>query len=113
MQFRDAVATIRITQGQDGHAKSLTPVLLVPCQIDELVAAQAKLGPEIGKIFIHQPEREFIVPGRDGRMSGKNIAVACFGNGLLEGLALGHVFAGPFKCQEGRVALIHVPDVRL
>ena len=82
----------------------------MPCQVDELVAAQAKFGPEIRKVFIHQPEWELIVSGRDGRMRGEYIATACFGYGLLEWQALGHKFARAFQYQEGRVTFIHVPD---
>ena len=113
MQFRDAVAAIRISQSQDGHAEGIAPGLLVLCQVYELVAAQAQFGPVIRKVFIHQPEWELIIAGRDRRMRGEDISNTRLGDSLLEGQALGHQFACPFQSEEGRVAFIHMPDARV
>ena len=79
-------------------------------QFHELVAGQTQFGPEGGKVFVHQPERKFIVAGRDRRMRGEDIAVTGFGNRLLEGLALGNQFTRPFEGQESCVTFVHVPD---
>ena len=88
VQFGDGIAAIRETQGQDRHAEGLAPGLLVAGQVHELVTRQAEFGPEVGEVFVHQPEREFVVPCRDRGMGGENIACRGLGDGLLEGLAL-------------------------
>ena len=43
------------------------------CQVHKLVAPQVKFGPEVGEVFIDQPEWKFIVPGRDRGVRGENI----------------------------------------
>ena len=81
-------------------------------KVDKLVAGQAQLGQHVGEVFIHQPQRELIVAGRDGGVGGEDIAVADDFGGLLEGLAFGHQLAHALQRQEGRVTFVHVPDIR-
>ena len=75
------------------------------------VAVQAQFGPEFGQVLIDQPEREFIIPGRDRGMGGENIVLAHAGLTAFSKVdPAGHQLAGPFQGQEGGVGFIHVPD---
>lgn len=71
---------------------------------------ESELAPVVAEVPIHQMKRENIVSGRNGSVRGENGAlsnqIACFGMAV----AGGDEFPDAFKGQEGRMALIAMPD---
>ena len=101
VQFRDGIGALRKVQRQYRHHKGISPGLGLFPQIDELIAGDLQLGPNLAEVFVDQPQGEHIVPGWDWGVGGKNVAGADFLGSLVKSEAGLFQFTDAFYGQEG------------
>ena len=113
VQLAHPVVALGEPQGQGGHRKRWPPLLLLERDVHKLVAGEVQLGPVAPEELLHHRQREGVVAGRHRRVGRKDALLLHVAHGLVEGHALGHQLTAELQHEEGRVALVHVPDIRL
>ncbi len=71
--------------------------LVMQGNIHEFFTSEAKLRPVVGKVFIHEPEGEFVIAGGDGSVGGEDVLPKCLFGGICKGEAFCYQFTNPLQ----------------